>query len=207
MGDLQKKTLVFEEVGIVSDRYNGLSCRIRTAFHNDAGDMIYLELSGIYPGNPYLCINSAFYITDDPETDDCSVNKIDALSYSSIVNTPYTLRAIKDVVNHCFGCSFEEIVIPDQLAGYRVFADSQIGAYNTSKAYNFGDDFSYNETLTKKRIIRVRELQEYFKKLFNQRYDNTSYWIEKDNLMVRLNVTDEKLAKAGYTERQFPFIV
>ncbi len=41
------KTLYFEGAGWdgCKAEYNGVNCRIRTAFHNNDGRMIYLELS------------------------------------------------------------------------------------------------------------------------------------------------------------------
>ena len=41
--------------------------------------------------------------------------------------------------------------------------------------------------------------------LFNQKYDNTSYWIDDNgNLTVRINTYEEALKKANWTKgRQF----
>lgn len=39
--------------------------------------------------------------------------------------------------------------------------------------------------------------------LFNQKYDNTSYWIDKEgNLTVRICVSNEALKKANWTKKQ-----
>lgn len=72
------KTLFFEGAGNVP-RGNVENCRIRTAFTNDNGEKIYLELSGVEVGKhtsdrlrnfQYIgFVNSCFYIkgSDDDE--------------------------------------------------------------------------------------------------------------------------------------------
>ena len=39
-----------------------------------------------------------------------------------------------------------------------------------------------------------------FKQLFNQKYDNTSYYIKNGDLVVRLNVSDDALEAANWTK-------
>lgn len=60
----------------------------------------------------------------------------------------------------------------------------------------------YNEELTNKRIAKVAELSEHFKKVFNEKYDNTSYYIKDDTLIARINVSEAKRLVAGYKERE-----
>ena len=55
----------------------------------------------------------------------------------------------------------------------------------------------------KKRIKKVAELKKHFTKIFNQRYDNTSYYIENNALTVCINVEESKRIAAGYTDRKF----
>ncbi len=47
------KTLYFEGAGWNSEKvnaeHNGLNCRIKTAFHNNDGEMIYLEILDCHP--------------------------------------------------------------------------------------------------------------------------------------------------------------
>ena len=81
-----KKTLYFEGAGCVpcNDVEN---CRIRTAFTNIEGKKIYIEFLSGYkhtrqkngkivsePG--YLFCDACFYITDDPEIDDCNKSRL-----------------------------------------------------------------------------------------------------------------------------------
>lgn len=214
------KTLFFEGAGWngANAEYNGLNCRIRTAFHNNDGKMIYLELNGCHPNNyqskeakenkvtlpsTYMSVDIAHYITDDPEIDDCNSSRIKTIAYSEMMKIEYTLENIRNFVNTQFNCSFDSVVILDDLAGYRVFANSKKIDWGTSAQYNFGDCFDYDEDLTQRRIAKVDELTEHFKKIFNQKYDNTSYYIKDGQLTVCINVEESKRIAAGYSEREF----
>lgn len=214
------KTLYFEGAGWngANAEYNGLNCRIRTAFNNNDGKMIYLELNGGHPleehikeakknkitlPSTYMYVDSAHYITDDPEIDDCNDSRINTILYSEMLKIEYTLENIRDFVNTQFNCSFDNVVILDNMAGYRVFTGSKKIGWGTPAMYNFGDCFDYNEDLTKRRIAKVDELTEHFKKIFNQKYDNTSYYIKDGKLTVCINVEARKRIAAGYSEREF----
>lgn len=214
------KTLYFEGAGWsgANAEYNGLNCRIRTAFHNNDGKMIYLELNGCHLNeyqakkakknkitlpSTYMYINFAHYITDDPEIDDCNDSRIKTIAYEEMLKINYTLENIRNFVNTQFNCSFDNVVILDNLAGYRVFTDSKRIGWGTSAQYNFGDCFDYDEDLTKRRIAKVADLTEHFKEIFNQKYDNTSYYIKDGKLTVCINVEERKRIEAGYSEREF----
>lgn len=213
---MANKVLYFEGAGWdgANEDYNGLNCRIRTAFHDNKGNMIFLELQGCHPnqyqlkkyGNlpkTYLRCDSAHFITDDPEIDDCNQSRIKTPDYGDMLKISYTLENIRDFVNKHFDSSFDEVVILNDLAGYRVFADRKRIGYKKSDQYNFGDCFEYDAELTERRIAKVAELKEYFKKLFNQKYDNTSYYIENGKLTVFISVEESKRIAAGYQERKF----
>ena len=66
--------------------------------------------------------------------------------------------------------------------------------------YNYGDTFDYDAELTKKRRAKVEQMKREFEQLFNQRYDNTSYYIKNGDLVVRLNVSDDALEAANWTK-------
>ena len=208
-----KKTLYFEGAGCVpcNDVEN---CRIRTAFTNKEGKKIYIEfLSGykhtrqkngkVVSEPNYLSCDACFYITDDPKIDDCNQSRLTCERNQKIEKVKYTKENILAFVNKYCNADFDEIVVLDNLAGYRVHRDS--GKYNTPERYNFGDIFNYDAELTKKRREKVEEMKKEFCVLFNQEYDNTSYWVDKDgNLTVRINTYEEALKKANWTKgRQF----
>ena len=208
------KTLYFEGAGWVSCGEVS-NCRIRTAFTNDDGKKIYIEFTSYEvtkddhkrhkryfeyeTGTVLGFCDYCFYITDDPEIDDDNKSRLPCERKKHFI---YTYDGIKNFVNENCNASFDEIVVLDNLAGYRVHNDS--GRYNTSERYNFGDTFAYDEELTKKRIEKVADIKKHFTKIFNQRYDNTSYYIENNKLVARICVSDEALKKANWTSsRQF----
>lgn len=219
------KTLYFEGAGCVpcNDVEN---CRIRTAFSNKEGKKIYIEfLSGykhtkiVYGKNGrklktpkwvsedgYLSCDSCHYITDDPEIDDCNKSRLSCERNSEMEKVKYTKENILAFINKYCNADFDEIVVLDNLAGYRVFADLEDPKKrDTFAMYNFGDVFNYDADLTRRRREKVEEMKKELCALFNQKYDNTSYWIDKDgNLTVRINTYEEALKKANWTKgRQF----
>lgn len=218
-----KKILYFEGAGCVpcNDVEN---CRIRTAFTNKEGNKIYIELLSGYKHtkveyeknggklkNPkwvsedgYLSCDFCHYITDDPEIDDCNKSRLDCERNTEMEKVKYTKENILAFVNENCNADFDEIVVLDSLAGYRVFADLEDPKKrNTSEMYNFGDVFNYDVELTKKRREKVEEMKKKFCVLFNQKYDNTSYFIRNNQLIVRINVEEKKRITASYTEREF----
>ena len=213
-----KKTLYFEGAGCVpcNDVEN---CRIRTAFTNKDGKKIYIEFLSGYKHtkveygkngrklkNPkwisedgYLSCDFCHYITDDPEIDDCNQSRLDCERNQEIEKVKYTKENILAFVNQYCNADFDEIVVLDNLAGYRVHRDS--GKYNTPERYNFGDVFNYDADLTKRRRAKVEEMKKEFCTLFNQKCDNKSYWVDKDgNLTVRINTYEEALKKVNWTK-------
>lgn len=215
------KTLYFEGAGCVpaNDVEN---CRIRTAFTNKEGEKIYLEMfsgckhtkvkcgkNGRKFKNPkwitedgYICCDSCHYITSDKEVDDENYSRL-SCERNPELKVKYTKANILAFVNEHCNADFDEIVVLDNLAGYRAFADYTKDTVNTPLMYNYGDTFEYNAELTKKRRTKVEEMKKDFCKLFNQKYDNTSYYIKDGKLIVCINVEEEKRIKAGYPERKF----
>lgn len=203
-----KKTLYFEGAGCVP--YNNVeNCRIRTAFTNKEGKKIYIEfLSGykhtrkesgkVISEAGYLSCDSCYYITDDPEIDDCNRSRLGCERNSEMKKVKYTKENILAFVNEHCNADFDEIVVLDNLAGYGVHSDS--GKYNTPERYNFGDVFSYDADLTRRRREKVEEMKKEFCALFNQKYDNTSYYIENGELVVRIGVSDKVLKESGWTK-------
>jgi len=207
------KKVYFEGAGCVPAG-EVANCRIRTAFTNNDGKKIYIEFTsytvtnidhkkwnrylGYAVGTVLGFCDFCHYITYDPNVDDCNKSCLPCERNGQFI---YTYEGIKNFINENCNASFDEIVILDNLAGYRVFNDS--GKHNTPEAYNYGDTFAYDAELTEKRIAKVAELSEYFKRIFNQEYDNTSYYVENGVLNVCLNVSEEARKKAGYTNRRF----
>lgn len=214
------KTLYFEGAGCVpaNDVEN---CRIRTAFTNKAGEKIYLEMSSgckhtrvrygvagklespkkiITTEDGYICCDFCHYITSDPKIDDVNYSRL-SCERNAELKMKYTKANILAFVNEHCNADFDEIVVLDNLAEYRVFADYTKNTVNTPLMYNYGDTFEYDAELTKKRRAKVEQMKKEFEQLFNQRYDdNTSYYIKNGDLVVRLNVSDDALEAANWTK-------
>ena len=170
-----KKTLYFEGAGCVP-RGEVENCRIRTAFTSDKGEKIYLELNGMevdkrnqkrYPGIENVgFVDSCHYITDEGDDE----NK-HSIYHRNAETFEYTKSNILNIVNS-LGCSFEQITILPDLAGYRVFKDGS--------GYNFGDQFQFNQELTK----RAEEIKSHFytlEKSEGKQYPNFSLWVDQES--------------------------
>lgn len=208
--NMGKKTLYFEGAGCVP--YNDVeNCRIRTAFTNKEGKKIYIEmLCGHTYKKPsdkissfnWLSCTDCYYITDNPEVDDCNFSRLPCERSLKPGEIEYTKENILAFVNENCNADFDEIIILDNLAGFRVHNSE--GKYNTPEQYNYGDIFNYDADLTRRRREKVEEMKKEFCALFNQKYDNTSYYIENNNLIARICVSDRVLKESGWTkDRKF----
>lgn len=216
------KTLYFEGAGwhkAVRGYSDIPNCRIRTAFTNDKGDKIYLEILAYeirekdfrrswcsYPtGTPIAFIDSAFYITDDPEIDDCNKNRIcfpdgEAIDQTTKSVFIFTYENLLKFINETFGCSFDNTIVLNKLTGYKVFNDFVKNGNFAS--YNFGDEFQYDDERTQKRLAKMNELSEYFKQFMES--DDSSYWADENgDLVVRINTSDKVFQQMKFKERQF----
>lgn len=165
------KTLYFEGAGCVP-RGEVENCRIRTAFTNNEGRQIYLEIMGVDNkkyNKPTGYIDSCHYITG--KYDDENKNSIQRRNG---VTFEYTKENILKTVNS-LGCNFESVVILPDLAGYRVFKDKE--------GYNFGDEFEFNAELTAKREAIKKHFYDLEKSEYKQ-YPNFSLWTDTDNVNI-----------------------
>lgn len=208
------KTLYFEGAGCVHAYGNSdvENCRIRTAFKTDSGKMVYLEMlcnqvtkynyqyqayEGYKMGDCIGWVDSCHYITDDPEIDDCNASRT-GFEHTKFL---FTKANILQFINEKLNCSFDEVVILNELTGYRVFKDT-MKLYGTSAYYNFGDEFQYDDEKTIKRLTKMKELKAYFEQFMQ--YDNSSYWVDDNgDLVVRINTYDSVFKQMKYKERQF----
>ena len=147
-----KKTLYLEGAGMLGTQRNDVeNCRIRTAFVNDEGLKIYLEMGDGYKqeilthnpktGKEYkkakvistpnmLWVDHCYYITDNPEIDDCNYSRIKEIERQPCT-VEYTKENILNLVNSKLNCSFTDVVILEK--GYRVHAKGHDN-------YNFMED-------------------------------------------------------------------
>ena len=207
------KTLFFEGAGVSEadiSRATIGNCRIRTAFHLDDGQHVYLELHGTErvkksPASLYLWqytgfVLDCFEITDDVPNDDANRHRFPPSMLPR--SYEYSEPAILELVNS-LGASFDAVKVVPDFGGYRVFKYPSFSGIKGKKAYNYGDEFQFDAELTARRAAKVAEMEEINKARFGMKYDNTSYYLEGESLIMRLNVSKEKLAAAGLTERRF----
>lgn len=174
---IMTKTLFFEGAGCVP-RGEVENCRIRTAFTNDLGKRIYLEMTGTEIGKHSApmykeFVNAGFvtdcsYITDDKEENIICKRNTKVFEY--------TKSNILKFVNS-LGCSFDAVVILPNLAGYRVFKETYAKG---EVPYNYGDQFIYDAELTQTR----EEVKKHFynlEKSEGKQYPNFSLWVDETN--------------------------
>jgi hypothetical protein len=150
------KTLYFEGAGCVP-RGDVSNCRIRTAFHLDNGNSVYLEISGMETTRStapcyqnftnYGVIDHCFCISgtwDDGTSHHKAVRSGFAFEYSQ--------AGILEFVNS-LGASFDSFMVLPDLAGYRVHGDGR-------NAYNFADEFIFDPDLLEKRQRVYDEIRE-----------------------------------------------
>lgn len=173
----EKKVLYFEGAGweeADSSRATIGNCRIRTAFTNNKGKQIYLEMgtAPIYDGKKIvrygIYIDDVFYITGD--RDDCNKSQIKFNYLDSRNNYDYSNEDITRWINDNLDCDFDTIIALPWLSGYRVHAEGG--------GYNFADDFIFNEELFNRR----KKVENYFneiEKSEGKKYPNFSLWVDE----------------------------
>lgn len=169
------KTLYFEGAGCVA-RADLPNCRIRTAFHLDNGNIVYLEISGmettrctapIYQKfKNYGVVDHCFCITGTWD-DGHSRHKYERGG----IAFEYNKKNVLDLVNS-MGASFDDIEVLPDLAGYRVHGDKG--------AYNLGDEFKPDRALIEAR----QHVDENIRKREKERGEKSicySLWVDSED--------------------------
>ena len=187
---MSKKVLYFEGAGWsgadISKRTIG-NCRIRTAFINNEGRKIYLEITGYekstndkkinrYPeyqiGDAIGFVDYCFYI-DTEEKDPCNNCRIKDIEHNAKFS--FTKIGITEMINKKLNCSFETIEVLPDLGGYRVHTDN--------RGYNMMEDYNYNPELIQKR----EEIEKHFDELEKsegKQYPNFSLWVDDNDIYL-----------------------
>ena len=200
-----EKVLWFEGAGCEGTQRNDVpNCRIRTAFMNDEGRWVYLEITearinkeqaksfagaaGWKAGDSYCHIDSAHYITDDPSIDDCNESRL-AADVHSAWHLWYwngmTEGNIYETLKPYTMDGILRVVNEDCHASFdRIIVAPDIlagyrvfndsGKVGTFSRYNYGDAFIYDEVLHKAMRAKRDELQRYHKEVFSQRYSDNT---------------------------------
>ena len=184
------RTLFFEGAGLVP-RGEVENCRIRTAFTNDDGDMVYLELSGFAP-NKYMQqkFPESEYIAF---VDHCYIHSEgDALRQFNLerVNFEYCKQEILNFVNGYLHCSFENIIITDEFDGYRVHKDHG--------GYNLMNDFNYDPVKAEKARQAFNKIDMQIREQLQEKYSKiTLHSIMDGHITVRCYASNESMRKHG----------
>lgn len=182
---MSKKILYFESAGMEGTQVNDVeNCRIRTAFYNNDGKKIYLELisgcktttrtTSLRGNKPlkhpittredgYLWCDFCHYITDDPKIYDCNMSRLSCERVR--IDLKYTKENILKFVNENCNCSFEEIKILPWLSGYEVHGDNK----TLNKGYNMMDDYvDIPERTEARRKVYNVTARNYFHRLYRR---------------------------------------
>lgn len=181
---MKEKVLYFEGAGCEGNQVNDVeNCRIRTAFMNDKGEKIFLELSTRYTNfkkekePEYLSVSFCYYISDEPEVDDCNEGRFLPKDLLTILSDKkYSKKNILEFVNQYCKCSFDRIEVLSDLAGYRAFSDNR----NINKGYNFMNDFINIPARTKVREKIYNEIaKDYFTNIYRKNIEEKNLDIYK----------------------------
>lgn len=181
-----EKILYFCPEGMPDTKVNDVeNCRISTAFRNDNGEKIFLEVYSGYhhtfegkklikSEDGFLVVHPAgcYYITDDPTINDPN----DSRFLPPIEKMPvlkYTKENILKLVNEYCNCSFTEIEILHEFSGYYPLEGR--------RKYNLSNDFINIPARNKAREKIFNEVaKEYFTSIY------------------RKNIQEKKLSLAKY---------
>lgn len=171
---MKNKILYFEGAGWEGTQRNDMeNCRVRTAFTNNDGKKIYLEMTccaGANEGKAF--VDFCHYITDNK--DDCNKSRI--MGIEKMISCMYTKSDILKFVNDSLSCGFEKLEILPSLSGYYVHDKSE----NGHNKYTLIDDFT---NIPERTAERTRIYKEVAKEYFNGIYQKH---IEKDPGLSRL---------------------
>lgn len=158
------KVLFFEGAGMEGTQRNDVeNCRIRTAFTNDLGQKIYLELgSGAGKNEGKLYVDFCHYIT--PDKDDCNESVIKIVERNGL-DFSYTKKDILDLVNQYLNCSFDEIKILNMFSGYYVHDKTENGC---NKYYLMDDYKDIPERTAERERIYNEVAKEYFESIYQK---------------------------------------
>ena len=194
-----KKTLTFEGAGCVpaNDMEN---CRIRTAFINNQGKAIYLEIIAGCRYEKYInrrgnekyrkidnaiCVDSCFYLTGEHDDktaedggDDCNKSKVlfkrKTVERSGEFCGEYTKANILAFVNRYCHCSFTDIEVTNEFDDYRVHGE---------KAYNLMEAFPIDYELRAKRAAAFAAVDAEYKAVCHSKYGVIHHSFPDDKTM------------------------
>ena len=193
---MSKKVLYFEGAGCVP-RGDVENCRIRTAFINDKGKSIYLEITSkaVPKGFPdswaYGFIDYCHYITNSKPNYDFEEHR---LPIECKGRFEYSKSGILKLVNEELHCSFEKMIVTDIFDGYHVHANGG--------RYNMMDNFIYCSEHAEKARNAFHEIDMQVRKQLGEKYSQISLnAVESNSLSVRCYASDMSMKMHGMNPR------
>lgn len=180
-----EKILYFCPEGMPDTKVNDVeNCRISTAFKNDNGEKIFLEVSSGYhhtfsgkkllkSEDGFLIVHpgECYYITDDPTIDDCNDSRF-LPSREAMPDYKYTKENILKFVNEYCNCSFTKIEILHEFSGYYPLP--------SRRKYNFSNDFINIPARNKAREKIFNEVaKEYFTSIYKKNIEKKKLSLAK----------------------------
>ncbi|GCD12601.1 hypothetical protein [Clostridium tagluense] len=201
------KTLLFEGAGMeyTDEESNIGNYRIRTAFINNEGKQIYLEMgrSPVYEASGKskkmkiisewgTCISHLFYITGD--TKDCNINKIYYSHEELRNNFKYNKEDVIKIINKLCNTSFETLEVLDHMEGYGVHKDNE--------GYNLMDNHIINRKRTIARTKAFNDIDMDYRRKLNEKYSKISLMEMNDtNIVIKCYASIQSMSNAGLNER------
>ena len=201
---MNNKVLYFEGAGCVP-RGDVENCRIRTAFTNDEGKKIYLEITSAEVSktmsesykkyNNVAFIDYCHYIVNDNEryNNDCNEHKL--FNIERNVNFEYTKYDILAFVNGYLNCSFTKVVILDIFDRYRVHKDGG--------GYNFIEDYKYKPEFAERARAAYNKIDYEIREKLGEKYSKIGLFnITDSSITVRCYASDKAMQAAGLDPKQ-----
>lgn len=194
---MSKKVLYFEGAGMDfnEEGSNVGNYRIRTAFLNNDGQEIYLELSGTFFDDKK---NNRFgwktFITDCFNLSISTDQNESSIQLKTKTIGGYSRENIVSWINENLNCNFESMEVLDWLEGYRVHGGYKDGEYT----YNLMDNHEKNDKRTVVRNEAYNNIDNEYRKLLNEKYSKISL-LEMDNesITIKCYASEESLLKSG----------
>ena len=186
---MSNKVLYFEGAGC-AERGDVENCRIRTAFTNDQGKRIYLELSGMEVTKHTMKHLQAYGYMNIGYVDHCHEIFGEILPCERGVNFEYSKAGILDFVNRHLACSFDEIKVTDSFYGYRVHKDGG--------GCNFMEDYAFNDEKADAARKAYNKIDMEIREQLGEKYSKISlYSIDDNAITVRCYASDKSMREHG----------
>lgn len=188
-----RETLLFEGAGmnVYEEGSNVGNYRIRTAFINNDGKEIYLELGGNVQNCKsskrfgwYTHIDHAFTISDSTD------ENISRIKLNSTFFKGYSKESLTKYINENFNCSFDTIEILDRMEGYRV--------HGGHGKYNLMDNHKINRNRTIARNKEYDKIDKEIREKLGEKYSKISLLsMDDESITIRCYTYAKDLHKIG----------